>query len=442
MIYEEASVNILDELFALVPKETLALYVSDTAAAWLSVNGLPQQARSTLGELVQDASPQLTVYPEADNEHNLGEFMCLLKDLHIKTVTIHRGARRMVLEYTTEDYRGVVVGNSVAHAITELELFERGPATYGVKVLADSTYHSRYAPPPRLTTFQMCMPRILLAELNTHRVFARCSASSRAIPVSRRIKAVSDNPYRPLVFGRNQKGMQSSTTLNDVAAEGSLRTWNEAARDAVRHAAQLDSYGLHKQHANRVIEPYAWHTVVVTATEYENFFGLRTELQEDGTPLAQPEFHLIAMMTEFLYEQHSPRTLELGQWHLPYVRKTDLQEAEEFLRAQTSRTFDNQPLLAKVSAARSARTSYQTQGDPKSVQDDLDLYERLVGPGHLSPLEHTATPYVIEPHAKHARIEVVTGHAWIGPFRGWVPLRKLVHGEAVHVPRFKGHLLA
>ena len=37
----------------------------------------------------------------------------------------------------------------------------------------------------RITTFIVTMPRIVLAELNTHRVFSRNSASSRAIPFTK-----------------------------------------------------------------------------------------------------------------------------------------------------------------------------------------------------------------------------------------------------------------
>ncbi len=80
----------------------------------------------------------------------------------------------------------------------------------------------------RLTTIEVTFPRIVLAEFNTHRVFARNSASSRAIPVEKRIAMVESDPYIPEEFGSNQKGTQSGAPLEGDLAEKARCVWIES----------------------------------------------------------------------------------------------------------------------------------------------------------------------------------------------------------------------
>jgi hypothetical protein len=85
---------------------------------------------------------------------------------------------------------------------------------YAAKVLADSITSDG----ARLTTLEVTFPRIVLAEFNTHRMLSRNSASSRAIPVLKRIKSVVDDPFVPESFGKNQAGMQAETSVDSEAA--------------------------------------------------------------------------------------------------------------------------------------------------------------------------------------------------------------------------------
>jgi thymidylate synthase ThyX len=77
---------------------------------------------------------------------------------------------------------------------------------YEARIVADSTN----AKGNRLTTMVVVFPRIVLAEFNTHRVFSRNSASSRAIPVEKMIAMVEEQPYVPEEWGSNQKGMPAN----------------------------------------------------------------------------------------------------------------------------------------------------------------------------------------------------------------------------------------
>jgi thymidylate synthase ThyX len=264
---------------------------------------------------------------------------------------------------------------------------------YAATILADSLAPNGV----RLTTMLVTMPRIVLAEFNTHRALSRNSASSRAIPVEKRIAAVRANPFVPASFGANRPGMQAGDDLDEVRQTHARERWLAACTYACDYAEALAVLGVHKQHANRLIEPFAWHTVVVTATEWANFFALRCH------PDAQPEIRRAAALMRDALHWGQPRAVGLREWHLPFV--TD----EERDTPGTN--------WRKVAVGRCARVSYETHDGRRDPAADVALCDRLRASGHMSPFEHVATP-----HRHPSRI---------GNFKGWVQMRKTLLGEAV-----------
>lgn len=265
---------------------------------------------------------------------------------------------------------------------------------YQAKVICDSV-----ADGVRLTTLEVTLPRIVLAELNTHRMLSRNSASSRAIPVEKRIQAVLDDPFVPEAFGANKRGMQAGDALDASMQAMSKGAWMCAMRNAVQGAKTLAEAGVHKQWANRLLEPFSWHTIVVTATEWENFFNLRI------SPEAQPEIRRAAELMRDVMDASTPSVLGDYDWHLPYVTEADLE-------------YD--PVsLGRISSARCARVSYLTHEGVRNPQADLDLASRLRDNGHMSPFEHAA---YVAPDANR----------YIGNFRApWHQYRKMIDGESV-----------
>lgn len=267
--------------------------------------------------------------------------------------------------------------------------------TITAKVIEDSIAENGV----RLTTLQLCYPRFIHAEFMTHRVFSRNASSSRAIPVAKMIEQVRNDPAMPIHWGKNQAGMQANEELAPMAQESARQLWMQAARDAASVAQVMADVGLHKQVANRILEPYQYMHVIVTATEWENFFELRNH------PDAQPEIHALAKVMHFALAESRPVQRQENEWHLPYVTRAE--------RVAFNNDLD---LLLKLSAARCARVSYLTHdGQTPSVEKDVALYDRLVGskPLHASPIEHQATPL---PEAD----------MWSGNFRGWLQNRKIV----------------
>jgi thymidylate synthase ThyX len=260
----------------------------------------------------------------------------------------------------------------------------------------------------RLTTFEITFPRIILAEFNTHRVFSRNSASSRAIPVEKMIKMVEENPYIPEKWGRNQKGMQSYEFLTDTAEITNAKdAWLRARDNAIRSANELLGIGIHKQITNRLLEPFMWHTVIVTATEWSNYFHLRNHKE------AHPDICRIASMMQEVYETSVPVLLKNKEWHIPFITEDDISDAK---CAGFRKNIDiDWERLIKISTGRCARVSYLTHDGRRDYYEDIKLHDRLLTSGHMSPFEHQAYP--------------VDHDGFIGNFKGWRQYRKTISGE-------------
>lgn len=294
---------------------------------------------------------------------------------------------------------------------------------YAAKILADSVTvrgHETH----RLTTMEVTFPRIVLAEFNTHRMLSRNSASSRAIPVEKRIAMIEADPFEPEQFGKNQKGMQASEALSESDDVMARAEWQLARVDAIRHAKALALIGVHKQLANRLIEPFCWHTVIVSATEWDNYFALRCH------PDAQPEIRKVSEMMRDVYNSSTPKHLQPGEWHLP------LMQSDEFVLPKNSPEWDepvgfsctllDTETAKKVSAGRCARVSYLTHEGKRDIKADVELCDRLHRSGHMSPLEHVARPITDDDIRSRG---LPTWRPFVGNFCGWVQYRKELPNE-------------
>lgn len=301
--------------------------------------------------------------------------------------------------------------------------------TISASVIADSVSPDGI----RLTTMQLRYPRFIHSELMTHRVFSRNASSSRAIPVERMIEDLRRDPAMPVYWGSNKPGMQADEELHEVALKLAKATWLDAMEAAITQAEDLIDLGLHKQIANRILEPWAHINVVVTATDWANFFALRSHKD------AQPEIKVLSDAMMAAMEHSDPEFLTPGQWHLPYVnlsgQSDDVDAAEDYLTQNGVLRWvptheQIVEVLRKVSVARCARVSYLThEGKKTTVEEDLKLFDRLLGsrPLHASPAEHQATP---------DRKVTSFFNPWAYPkehgnFRGWRQFRKMFEGEFV-----------
>ena len=271
--------------------------------------------------------------------------------------------------------------------------------TVSAKIILDSVNPAGV----RLTTLSLTYPRWILAEFNTHRVFSRSSASSRAIPTKKMLKSVRESPATFEFFGKNRPGMQATESMSDEERKAFETWWYNLADKVATEVEEFlefmnDNYHSipHKQMINRVLEPWLHMKTVVTATEWDNFFLLRCH--ED----AQPEIRVLAEKIRNAMDTSTPTVLQAKDWHMPFI----LPEENE---------LDIETKL-KVSAARCARVSYAVHGSNKisTVEQDTTLYNKLVvaNPKHLSPTEHQAMAMNDKKFYKN--------------FRGWVQHRSFI----------------
>jgi len=231
----------------------------------------------------------------------------------------------------------------------------------------------------------------------THRNFSRNAQSSRAVPLKRSIEFIEQNPAIPISWGKSEKGMQSTQELKDQELETAKQLWDQSRLSAIEYAKKMQECKLSKQLANRILEPWAHINVVVSATNWKNFFHLRCD------DMAQPEIQELANQMRGALRSGTPTPLKVAGWHLPYI----LEEEKTTLSIEDQR---------KCSVARCARVSYKTFDTNKlDPVKDIELHDALLKDRHLSPFEHVATPWE---------------NVYCGNLFGWKQYRKFIPNES------------
>lgn len=227
----------------------------------------------------------------------------------------------------------------------------------------------------RLTTMEIELHRFILPEFNTHRKNSRNFQSSRALPLSKQRSLILAEPAVPVFWGKNQPGMVANEELDEDTREKAEALWFQALGQMSRIHAEMEELGVHKQIANRILEPFMYTKGLVTATTegYEHFFYLRCHRD------AQPEIQALANAMRDAYNSSMPVALNAGEWHLPYVDIDD---------------YDSIETAIKVSVSCCAQVSYRnldTSVDKAlKIYDMLNLNKGTENPSHASPCEHQA----------------------------------------------------
>jgi hypothetical protein len=332
--------------------------------------------------------------------------------------------------------------------------------SFSVEVVADSTgereVDDKKIPHPRLTTFRITFPRIILAEVNTHRMLSKNTASSRAIPYKKMVFALQENPFIPMAWQKDHSGMQGTeyfTATEDINELNSI--WLDARNDAIRHANRLSDKGATKQLCNRLLEPFMWCTQLISGTDWENFFHLRCprykvgdftyrskmriiksygfdHMKEKGDAdtywrsinSGKAEIHMMEIAEAMwnAYDRSTPKILKPGQWHIPF----EPEALQSIIKTGSGIDWKDMNIdqqieaTTKVATTMAARTSYTVVGaDQKELTGKrmTEIYDDLVGsdPLHASPLEHCA--------------QQQESADYIGNFAGWKQLRKFIPNE-------------
>ncbi len=308
------------------------------------------------------------------------------------------------------------------------------------KIIADSINPQG----DRITTYILTFPRFILAELNTHRVFSKNSASSRAIPFEKMVKMVKEDPFIPIAWQKDHKGMQGTEyfTIEDdkqLLTSGKYYStldkleerWLTARDKAIQFATDLNTIGVTKQICNRLLEPFLWYTNLVTVTELENFYELRCpkyKIYSENIPMyfrsrkdlnkyveavgdtpfelteenwwmqseSGAEIHIQALAEAMWDAQNesTPNQLKAGEWHMPFediMQDRDImQHVKGSFNSRTEVEEAIQKFKIKIATARCARLSYMTFDGEIDYKKDLKLHDTLLKSHHMSPFEHCA----------------------------------------------------
>lgn len=228
-----------------------------------------------------------------------------------------------------------------------------------VEIVADTTFNGR-----RIVSIVIEMPRIILAQFNKHALIRSNTSSSRAVPVKRATAIIMDDPYFPEVMTKNESGMGTNNLVSDEVRAEVIGTLKQMLLVTEIGTARMAHLGLHKQHANRYLEPYSMVRITATGA-WEAWEHLRWQRdKDDGTP--QPEFFKVARFITEAIEASIPRELP---YHVPYFDHVGELTREHVLYA----------------CGRAARESYRRDDVSAEFKDRLaSLWQE----GHATPFEH------------------------------------------------------
>ena len=268
----------------------------------------------------------------------------------------------------------------------------KGKGGIEAEVLLGTT--SPYTCFPAIWTLRLKFPRFILAQFSKHRMFSFNSTSSRAVSIPKMLKKMEQNPMTPVYWGKSQKGMTGEHGHNALLTDGEgsngysvclendknqwgltpEEAWDDAKNWSIAYAESYHKAGYHQEIPNRLLEPFQHIEIIVTATDWYNFFALRL------APDAQGEIQELARAMKQAIDTYHMQWPRMG-CHIPMVSDDEVYEW-------------GPDLAMKVSAARCCTISYYNhKGEPMGVESAEKLYNHLVhndGQVHATPLEHQA----------------------------------------------------
>lgn len=283
----------------------------------------------------------------------------------------------------------------------------------------------------RITTLEIEYPRFIHGEFMTHRSLSKNSSSSRAIPIQKMLDQIEINMAIPIYWGKNKSGMQAVEEVSKFDEAKSVLNWERSFNYTKERVLDMVEDGLHKQVPNRLTEPFQMMKVVVTGTDWDNFFNLR--IHKD----AQPEICMLAYKIYKAMEESKPQKLLQGQYHLPYVCNSYEISEEGFPILDTLAycTEDNKLLsledAIKISASCCAQVSYRNAD--MSLEKADKIFNMLIKSDvlHASCFEHLATPICNQDGLINGWDFGIThqnkqGQLFSGNLRGWISYRHLL----------------
>ena len=354
-----------------------------------------------------------------------------------------------------------------------------------VKIIADSVDHRGN----RVTTYLTRFTQTIAKELLRHRMFSFSSSSMRAIPAHLVAAELEDDYYIPNAWQKHHPGMQGKEYFKDtdmfndefVGQTSIIKRaefeWEEAKIACETAAENIAALGMTKQNSNRLLETFGYVNILITASEYDNFFELRCpryeltdgeicfsrkdalafscggedpkfyEKVKDFTDVewleinqSMAEIH-IQELAEAMWDARrwtTPKHLNAGEWHIPFgdqMHEIEIAKMASRLEYKLPYGITSKITFIKlmVSAARCARLSYNTFDGEIDYNKDIKLAFMLAEDKHWSPFEHSAQCMLDKEYSMFLRsfIDRLTGNiflqeGWLANFRGFKQFRQIL----------------
>jgi hypothetical protein len=232
--------------------------------------------------------------------------------------------------------------------------------TIEVRIAADTEWEER-----RILTLSCDYPRFIHPQVMTYGLIRKSTSSSRAIPVKRQLELLEAGAfYIPKRLSKNEPGMGAKAFLGDADNAVALDLIEGHLEASKRLMEQLGAIGVHKQHANRYLEPFLITRCTMTAS-LEAFQHLIA--QRDVDHEVQPEMRALAVAMREAIAGSRP---QYRPFHIPYFEGATPTESDVY-----------------YAVARAARDSYLREDVSEEFMGRL---KQLWDDGHLGPFEHVA----------------------------------------------------
>lgn len=285
----------------------------------------------------------------------------------------------------------------------------------------------------KITTLVLEYPRVIHAQLLTHRVFSKNSSSSRAVPIKSAIDQIDQNPAQ-YIWTENQSGMSGEVITDPVKLnkinEAMTNLWNQVKQTVLYLGSKESEGGLnvHKQNAARPLEYYQNIRIVLTSTEWINWDWLRID------SAAQPEIAQLAKMMYEVRESAEYMKLAEGEWHVPFItRKINKNGKLSYHHPETDAELTVQE-AKELSMSICAQTSFRKE-DYSDKKTENVIGKLFTGNKvHASPSEHQATPIPNFTGSFYETSNWPDGVThmdrncdfWSGNFKHWIQNRQLI----------------
>lgn len=255
------------------------------------------------------------------------------------------------------------------------------------------------------------VPKIILAQINTHRTLSKNAGSSRAISNKMLIRNAIENPYIP-IFTREQKGMQG-VPIKKSEVKKLLQEHLSILHYVVKKIHKNDV--LHKQNINRYLEPFILVPVVITGTltsynrqnqntAWQNFIYLRKNhsAQFEIQHVAQTVHTAVDLLHMFSkdnieiaynYNLESVSSVDIEQDHFITIRRGEVHIPKNNLSKDyvnyikqkiINKEIEDMAIFGEI--ARISSLTYKSDTEERNI----DLTKRLLREKHMSPFEHIA----------------------------------------------------